>query len=45
MDFELPEEVKLLKDIVKRFVDEELIPIEMKTIEGPSLKPEFGSDR
>mgnify|MGYP006284051429 CR=1 FL=1 len=41
MDFELPEEVKLLKDTVRRFVDEELIPIEMKTIEGPSLKPEY----
>jgi acyl-CoA dehydrogenase len=41
MDFELPEEVKLLKQTVRRFVDEELIPIEMKTIEGPSLKPEY----
>jgi len=41
MDFDLPEEVTLLKQTVRRFVDEELIPIEMKTIEGPSLKPEY----
>lgn len=41
MDFELPEEVRMLKDTVRRFVDEELIPIEMKTIDGPSLKPEY----
>jgi acyl-CoA dehydrogenase len=41
MDFELPEEIRLLKNTVRRFVDEELIPIEMKTIDGPSLKPEY----
>ena len=41
MDFDLPEEVTLLKQTVRRFVDEELIPIEMKTIDGPSLKPEY----
>ena len=28
MDFDLPEEVTLLKQTVRRFVDEELIPIE-----------------
>lgn len=41
MDFELPEDIRLLKNTVRRFVDEELIPIEMKTIDGPSLKPEY----
>ncbi len=41
MDFDLPEEVRMLKDTVRRFVDDELIPIEMKTIDGPSLKPEY----
>jgi acyl-CoA dehydrogenase len=41
MDFELPEDVKLLKETVRKFVDKELIPIEMKTIEGPSLKKEY----
>lgn len=41
MDFELPEDIRLLKNTVRRFVDEELIPIEMKTIDGPALKPEY----
>lgn len=41
MDFELPEHIKLLKDTVRKFVDKELIPVEMKTIEGPRLKPEY----
>ena len=29
MDFELPEEIRLLKDTVRKFVDRELIPIEI----------------
>src|SRR5712671_3429577 len=41
MDFELPEEVRLLRDTVRKFVDRELIPIEMHSMEGPDLKPEF----
>ena len=28
MDFNLPEEIQLLKDTVRRFVDKELIPLE-----------------
>ncbi|MEE8516889.1 MAG: acyl-CoA dehydrogenase family protein, partial [Alphaproteobacteria bacterium] len=40
MDFELPEELKLLKDTVRRFVDNELIPIEGKCLDGNTLKPE-----
>ena len=40
MDFELPEEVRLLRETVRRFVDHELIPIEMHSMEGPELKPE-----
>ena len=28
MDFNLPEEMQLLKDTVRRFVDKELIPLE-----------------
>lgn len=31
MDFELPDELKALRDDVRRFVDEELIPIELET--------------
>ena len=29
MDFNLPEELQMLKDTVRKFVDKELIPIEM----------------
>jgi len=40
MDFELPEELKLLKHTVRTFVDRELIPIEMHAMDGPSLRPD-----
>jgi acyl-CoA dehydrogenase len=32
MDFELPEELRLLKDNVRRFVDRELIPLEREVV-------------
>ena len=41
MDFELPEEIRLLRETVRKFVDRELIPIEMHSMDGPELKPEF----
>ena len=34
MDFHLPEELQMLKDNLRRFVDNELIPIERKTNDG-----------
>ena len=40
MDFELAEELRMLRETVRRFVDRELIPIEMETMDGPDLKPE-----
>lgn len=40
MDFELPEELRLLKRTVREFVDRELIPIETKSMDGSVLKPE-----
>ena len=40
MDFELPEELRMLKDTVRKFVDRELIPIEMEAMDGPDLKPQ-----
>ena len=43
MDFELPEELRLLKKTVRNFVDKELIPIEMTSMDGPELKPEVCS--
>ena len=38
MDFNLPEELQMLKDTVRKFVDKELIPIEMHTLENMELK-------
>lgn len=39
MDFELPEDLRMLKETVGKFVDRELIPIEMVSMDGPDLKP------
>ena len=43
MDFELPEELRLFKSSLRRFVDNELIPIERQTVtaEGEEIKPEY----
>ncbi|MCZ6623624.1 MAG: acyl-CoA dehydrogenase family protein [Deltaproteobacteria bacterium] len=41
MDFNLPEELQMLKQTVRRFVDQELIPIEMHSCEGNELKSEI----
>ena len=40
MDFELPDELKMLKQQLRRFVDTEIIPIEREAYEGPDMKPE-----
>ena len=39
LNFELPEEIRMLKDTVRRFVDRELIPIERTARENNKLKP------
>jgi acyl-CoA dehydrogenase len=41
MNFELPEELRMLKDTVRKFVDKELIPIERTACNGHKLKPEI----
>jgi len=41
MDFELPTEIRILRDTLRRFVDDELIPIEMQSMDGPDLKPDI----
>ena len=41
MDFQLPEELSLLKDNVREFVDAELIPIERDVCDGHKIKPEM----
>jgi acyl-CoA dehydrogenase len=40
MNFELPEELRMLKESVRKFVDRELIPIERTSCDGHKLKPE-----
>ena len=44
MDFQLPEELLLLKESVRRFVDRELIPIETTSLDGSKLRPEIQAD-
>ena len=44
MDHHLPEELRLLQETVRRFVDRELIPIERQSMEGPKLRPEIHAD-
>ncbi len=39
MNFDLPDELAMLKETVRRFVDRELIPIERDTCEGGKIKP------
>ena len=39
MDFNLPEELQMLKDNLRRFVDTELIPIERETNDGTEFLP------
>jgi acyl-CoA dehydrogenase len=41
VEIELPDELSMLRDMVRRFVDEELIPIEGKSLDGQKLKPEI----
>ncbi|HSR55760.1 MAG TPA: acyl-CoA dehydrogenase family protein [Alphaproteobacteria bacterium] len=40
MSFDLPEELRILRETVRRFVDEEMIPLEGKSLEGGKVKPE-----
>jgi acyl-CoA dehydrogenase len=44
MSFELPEEIRMLRDTVRRFVDRELIPIERQSRDGHKLKPQVRAD-
>ncbi len=42
-EFDLPDELRMLRDMVRRFVDEELIPLEGKSLDGAELKPDIES--
>jgi acyl-CoA dehydrogenase len=41
LNFELPEEIRMLKEAVRKFVDRELIPIERTTRVNNKLKPDI----
>ncbi len=41
MDFELPEELQLLKDNIRKFVDRELIPREREVVDNIALQKEL----
>src|SRR5215469_13431109 len=41
MDFELPEELRLLKDNLRKFVDKELIPRERETVNNLHLQKDL----
>ena len=41
VEFDLPDDLKMLRDMVRRFVNDELIPLEGKSLDGPQLKPEI----
>jgi acyl-CoA dehydrogenase len=41
VEFDLPNEIRMLRDMVRRFVDDELIPLEGKSLDGARLKPEI----
>lgn len=40
MNFELPEELRMLKETVRKFVDNVLIPVERQARDGHKLKPD-----
>ena len=40
MELDLPDDLRMLRDMVRRFVTEELIPLEGKSLDGATLKPE-----
>ena len=39
MNFDLPEELQMLKDNLRKFVDNELIPVERETNDGTQFLP------
>jgi acyl-CoA dehydrogenase len=40
VEFDLPDDLKMLREMVRRFVDQELIPLEGKSLDGADLKPD-----
>lgn len=44
MDYELPEDLRMMKEQLRRFVDNEIIPIEREAYAGPDLKPHIRAE-
>ena len=44
MDYQLPEELRILRHNVRRFVDRELIPVEQNSLDGEKLKSKLQTD-
>jgi acyl-CoA dehydrogenase len=44
LNFDLPEEIRMLRETVRKFVDRELIPIERTTRANDKLKPEVRAE-
>jgi acyl-CoA dehydrogenase len=40
MDFELPEDLRMMREQIRRFVDKEIIPTEREAYDGPDMRPE-----
>ena len=41
VELDLPDDLKMLQEMVRRFVTEELIPLEGKSLDGATLKPDI----
>jgi len=41
MDYELPEELRMMKETLRRFIDNEVIPIEREAYDGHEMVPEI----
>ena len=41
MDFELPEDLRMMKETLRRFIDTEVIPIEREAYDGHEMVPEI----
>ncbi len=41
MDYELPQELRMMKETLRRFIDNEVIPIEREAYDGPEMVPEI----
>ena len=44
MNFELPSELRMLQEAVRRFVDAEMIPVEMRSRVGDGMDPQIKAD-